>query len=120
MHELSICGAIVDTVRDHAPNRPVRSVNLVIGHFRQVVPDTLQHCWSMRTDDTELDGCTLSIRPIPAVIDCAACGASSTLTQPILVCHECGSGDVTLVSGDEFLIESIDLHPTASPTEEHI
>ena len=120
MHELSICGAIVDTVNEHAGTQPVRRVNLVIGHFRQIVPETLQYCWTMRTGDTQLAGCELAITSIPAVVDCRACGVATTLSNPILVCGGCGSGDVALVSGDEFLIESIDLRPLNSSSEEHI
>ncbi len=116
MHELSICGALLDTVEEHAAGASVRQVNLRIGHFRQVVPETLQYCWEMRTSGSRLDGCVLEITSVPAVIECASCGQSSTLTDPILVCHHCGSSDATLTSGDEFLIESIDLTSTTAET----
>lgn len=117
MHELSICGAIVDTVNEHAAGAPVGRVNLRIGHFRQVVPDTLLYCWQMRTADTPLAHTELCITEVPAVVACATCATSSTLTHPILVCHNCDSSDVTMTSGDEFLIESIDLATTPAMKE---
>jgi hydrogenase nickel incorporation protein HypA/HybF len=87
----------------------VRRVSLRVGHFRQVVPDTLQHCWRLHTDGGPLDGCELAVAWIPAVVRCAACGANTQLERPILRCGTCRSSDVVLVSGEEFLIESIDV-----------
>lgn len=111
MHELSLCGAIVDTVNEHSGGRPVTSVNLTIGHFRQVVPETLQFCWEMRTKDTELESTALHIEAIPAVIECDECGDKTTLTHPILRCGSCDSAKTTMLTGEEFLIQSIDLEP---------
>ena len=54
MHELSLCNAIAATVTEHAAGRPIRSVRLQIGAFRQVVPDTLRFCWSARIANTVL------------------------------------------------------------------
>ena len=42
MHELSLSGAIVNTVVKHAAGRPVSLVSLRVGALRQVVPDTLE------------------------------------------------------------------------------
>lgn len=116
MHELSLCGAIVDTVDEHAAGRQVRTVNLTIGHFRQVIPDTLRFCWDMRIKDTPLEGCVLAITQVPAVIECRDCDHSTTLQHPVLRCGDCGGVSVTMISGEEFLIESIDLH-TAKPNQ---
>lgn len=109
MHELSICGAIVDTVTEHAGGRPVNRVRLQIGHLRQVVPETLRFCWSARTEGTPFEGCELEIDHVPAVVTCNACKARTTLDDPVLRCGTCGSLDVALQSGEEFLIESIDV-----------
>ena len=111
MHELSLCGAIIDTVEEHAGGRPVRCVRLRIGHFRQVVPEAMGHAWALRTSGSTLDGSVLEIDHVAPVIDCRACGASTTLDQPRLRCGACGGREVTLVSGDEFLVESIDVEP---------
>lgn len=109
MHELSICRAISDTVVDHAAGRPVRSVRVRIGHFRQVVPDTLAYCWGLHTSATELEGCALELDEVPAAIECRSCGATTTLDLPVLRCGGCSGTDVALVTGEEFLIESIEV-----------
>ena len=63
----------------------------------------------MLTEGTDLGGSKLVIEQVPAVIECDACGAETTLDVPILMCSTCESDDVTLVSGEEFLIVSFDL-----------
>ncbi len=109
MHELSLCNAIATTVTEHAAGRPIRSVRLRIGAFRQVVPDTLRFCWSARIADTVLADSSLDIVEVPAVVECRACGTATTLVDPLLICDACGARDVELISGEEFLIESIDV-----------
>ncbi|MDY7104395.1 MAG: hydrogenase maturation nickel metallochaperone HypA [Actinomycetota bacterium] len=109
MHELSLCRAIADTARDHAGGRELARVTVRIGHLRQVVPDTLHHCWGLTVDDTPLAGCELVIEHVPAVAACRACGARTTLDQPVLRCASCDGRDLVLESGDEFLVASIDV-----------
>lgn len=109
VHELSICSAIARTAQEHAGGRAVRRIRLRVGHFRQVVPGTLAYCWELQTRGGPLEGCALDVEHVPAVIRCRSCGADTTLEHPVLVCGSCGGTDVALVSGEEFLIESIDV-----------
>lgn len=109
MHELSICNSIVDIVTKHAEERPVRSVHVRVGALRQIVPDTLVYCWSLVSKDTVLDGSQLQVESIPARIQCSECDHTTTLTAPVLRCESCDSQAVTLVTGEEFLITSLEL-----------
>jgi hydrogenase nickel incorporation protein HypA/HybF len=109
VHELSLCQAVVGTVTDHAEGRRVTAVRLRIGHFRQIVPDTMKFCWSLQVAESPLAGSVLHIDEVPAVAECRACGDSTTLTDPVVACATCGSTDADLVSGEEFLVESIDV-----------
>lgn len=109
MHELSICSAIVGTTTKHANGRPVSQVTVRIGHLRQVVPDALLFGWEVLTESTELNGCELVIEQVPAVVECKVCGQTTTLDMPILACGACEGFDVRLLSGEEFLIVSMDV-----------
>jgi len=109
MHELALGQAIVDTTLRHASGRPVDSVTVRIGHLRQVVPESLEFSWEVLTDPTELHGCRLVIEQVPATVECKMCGAVTTLDMPILACGTCEGPDVTLLSGEEFLLVSMDL-----------
>ena len=54
MHELAVCEAIAETVRDRAKGRVPESVRVRIGYLRQVVPDSLVFSWEMVTAGTDL------------------------------------------------------------------
>lgn len=109
MHELAMCRAIATTVAARAEGRPVTSVRLRVGHLRQVVPDTLAYCWGLHTRNTALDGSRLEVDHVPAAVRCRRCGSGTALDAPILRCSGCGSSEVDLVSGQELLIDSIEL-----------
>ena len=72
------------------------------------VPDSLLFSWELLTDGTPLEGCELVIDHVPAVIRCTACEHETTLDMPIMLCAACESSDVTIVSGEEFLVSSIE------------
>jgi hydrogenase nickel incorporation protein HypA/HybF len=108
MHELAMCEAIVDTVTQRADGRRVDRVQVRIGYFRQVVPDSLQFSWELLTEGTDLAGCALDIDHVPAIVECRSCGSRTTLHMPILLCSACDGSDVDLLTGEEFLIASID------------
>jgi hydrogenase nickel incorporation protein HypA/HybF len=109
MHELSIAEAIAQKVRERATGRPVAAVAIRVGHFRQVVPDALEFCWTMVTDATGLEGCRLEIEQVPATVSCQDCGATTTLDVPILLCESCGGTKVTLMTGQEFMVVSLEI-----------
>ncbi len=109
MHELALCSAIADAVRKHAEGRTVETVHITIGHFRQIVPDTLRFCWQVQTEHNDLAGTELDITFVDAVIRCSGCGSETRLSDPVMICAACGSHTVELIAGEEFLIESISL-----------
>jgi hydrogenase nickel incorporation protein HypA/HybF len=109
MHELSIAEAIADKVRQRAVGRPVAAVAIQVGHLRQIVPDALEFCWTMVTDATGLEGCRLEIEQIPATISCQDCDAVTTLDAPVMVCEPCGGTNVTLLTGQEFMVVSLEI-----------
>ncbi len=112
MHELSICGSIADIATRHAAGRPVKVINVRVGQLRQIVPDTLVYCWELVSAETPLAGSRISVESVPAV---SAAGRASSVTDvgavPVLVCGGCGGFDAEIVSGEEFLITSLELDP---------
>ncbi|MEZ5096871.1 MAG: hydrogenase maturation nickel metallochaperone HypA [Nocardioides sp.] len=110
MHELSLCQSIHDIVDRARGDRVVESVHLQIGQLRQVVPDTLVYCWALVTEQGPLAGSALDIDHRPVVLDCRDCGGRTTVADAlVLTCATCGSGAIELVSGDEFLVTSLEL-----------
>lgn len=110
MHELSLCRSIHEIVDRAAAGRPVGTVHLQVGRFRQVVPDTLSYCWTMVSASSNLAGSTLAIDQVDIVLACRTCSAETSPGQELLlVCGTCGSGDVSMLTGEEFMITSLDL-----------
>jgi hydrogenase nickel incorporation protein HypA/HybF len=109
MHELALCNAIVSTAAKHADGQPVTRVTVRIGHLRQVVPDALLFSWGIVSSQSGLPDAELVIEEVPAVVECADCGGRTTLDLPVLACGLCGGFDVKLLSGEEFLMVSMDL-----------
>lgn len=110
MHELSICGSIVDIVTRHADGRRVDTIHVQVGQLRQIVPDTLVYCWSLVSADTALAGSQLAVDRVPAVLACLDCGVERVVGEsPMFGCPICGGTHLDVRSGEEFLITSLDL-----------
>jgi hydrogenase nickel incorporation protein HypA/HybF len=110
VHELSICSSIADIATRRAAGRTVVVINMRIGQLRQIVPDTLMYCWELVSADTPLAGSRISAEYVPARISCRLCGQVTEVGEvPVFACGGCGGVDVQVVSGEEFLITSLEL-----------
>jgi hydrogenase nickel incorporation protein HypA/HybF len=110
MHELSLSGAIVNTVVKHAAGRPVSLVSLRVGALRQVVPDTLDFYFGFVSKGTVCEGARLEQELVPARLRCASCEREWEIELPVFICPGCGgAGRVEVASGDEFEVESIEV-----------
>jgi hydrogenase nickel incorporation protein HypA/HybF len=110
MHELSLSGAIVNTVERHAEGRPVSVVTTRIGALRQVVPETLEFYFGFVSNGTVCEGARLEQELVPARLRCAVCGREWVIELPVFMCPDCGAGGrVEVAGGDEFLVESIEI-----------
>ena len=109
MHELSLSGAIVNTVVKHAAGRRVSVVSLRVGRLRQVVPDTLDFYFGFVAQGTVCEGARLEQELVPARVRCGACEREWELDLPIFRCPTCGGIGVEVLSGEEFEVESIEV-----------
>jgi hydrogenase nickel incorporation protein HypA/HybF len=108
MHELSITQSIVDTAREHAAGRPVRSIRVRAGRLTAVVPDSMLFCFELIVDGTELQGARLDIEQPAGRAHCSACDTEFALPDLILLCP-CGSADVRVTAGQELQIVSMEV-----------
>lgn len=112
MHEMSIAMQIVETsvaaLADHADD-VVASVHIRVGAMSNVVPEALQFAWDAATRGTRLDGASLVIEWVPAVVSCEACGQEVELPGMLMKCPSCDSLVTTLVQGRELEIMNLEL-----------
>lgn len=114
MHELSLSGAIVNTVVKHAQDRPVSVVNLRVGALRQVIPDTLDFYFGFVAKGTVCEGARLEQELVPARLHCTSCEREWEIDMPVFMCPDCGvAGRVEVASGNEFEVESIEVTEAA-------
>jgi hydrogenase nickel incorporation protein HypA/HybF len=117
MHELSLSSAIVDTVIRHADGRPVTAVQMRIGALRQVVPDSLAFYFDIVSRDTVCEGARLEQAFVPVRLRCDACTREWEIDFPIFLCPSCETGgEVQIVAGEEFEVESIEVEEVAECT----
>jgi hydrogenase nickel incorporation protein HypA/HybF len=109
VHELSLCASIYGIVERAAAGRRVSVIHLRVGQLRQVVPDTLEYCWSLVSKETALDGSALDLDVVPVTLRCRSCDREDAPRDHLLLCSQCGSTDVAVVSGEEFLLTSLEL-----------
>lgn len=109
MHELALSQELFTIVARAAQGRTVRTVELQIGAFRQVVPAALEYAWSFVVANTALAGAQLKIEEVPAVIACDE-GHVQELHSLAngLNCPKCGR-NTRIVKGEEFTVVALDL-----------
>ena len=114
MHELAVTESILNIAIDHAQRANaarVTDLNLVIGRLSSIVDDSIQFYWDILTENTLCSGSTLHFRRIPATLACLACEHHFTLEGELTPCPACGSGQVKVITGEEFYLDSIEVEP---------
>ncbi len=121
MHELSVTQSLLNVALRHADNAgavKINEVNLVIGELSQFVDDSIQFYWDMIAANTIACGAKLNFKRIPATLHCNDCGQDGPLNRAAYVCPSCGSEHLTIIGGQEFYLESIDVDLQPKTSEE--
>jgi len=124
MHELAVAREIVGVAERHAGGLAVSVVRVKVGCLRQVVPEYLGFYFEVCARDTSCGGAELEWERIPSLLRCGACGAEwdpapppARADQELLVdfrCPGCRGGDHSVISGDELVVESIEVEEPAA------
>ncbi len=115
MHELSVCqGMIRQLVQIAAEHKAVgiSKVVLRIGPLAGVEPHLLEQAFPIASAGTVAAGASLVMEPLPIRVRCRQCGAESEAEPNRLLCAACGDWHTQLISGDEMLLASVELHQT--------
>jgi hydrogenase nickel incorporation protein HypA/HybF len=116
VHELSVSSAIVDTVVRHAEGRRVTAVHVKLGHLRQVAPASLAFYFELVARETVCEGARLDQELVPAALRCEDCAHAWELDMPFFRCPQCGSAAVTIESGEELEVTSIEVEEVSACT----
>ncbi len=112
MHELAVCQALMEQVdavaRDQCADR-VASIHLGIGPLSGVEPHLLQHAFPLASAGSVAADADLVVNILPVVVSCQRCGSDSEALPSRLLCAHCGDWRTSLVSGDELLLQSVEV-----------
>lgn len=115
MHELSICQSIIDQVTRVAEQHHGSSVDkiyLQVGPLSGVEPELLRSAFPLARVNSVASHAELIVHTLPVTVVCSSCGAMTQTTANRLLCGSCGDWQTRLVSGDELLLERVELHQT--------
>jgi hydrogenase nickel incorporation protein HypA/HybF len=80
-----------------------------VGEFSGVDADLLQLAFEELAVETHARGAVLSVCRVPLQAQCGRCAAIFDVAGFRFVCPKCHSMEVTVVRGDELLLDSITL-----------
>ena len=120
MHELSVCIALLDKIQQIAAERGATSVSRIVvklGPLSGVEAPLLQNAYPLAAAGTVAENAELMIDVAPVRVRCSQCGAESDAEPNRLLCRECGDFRTNIVSGDELLLERVELETPDAPRQ---
>jgi len=112
VHELSLAQALVEQVDALvAQYRAQRAIliHLRVGPLAGVVPELLAEAFPLAAAGSAAATAQLAFTPSPLRVRCLNCGGEGEASPNHLVCAQCGDWHTQVISGDELLLESVEL-----------
>jgi len=112
LHELGVTESIARIVLRHADMNGaerVLKVNVRLGELAGIVDHFVSFYWDLVTRDTIAQGAELNFIKVPAKAHCNSCGEEFRIREYDLTCPRCGELAGEIISGREFLVESIEI-----------
>ena len=111
MHELTITNSILSIILQKAREAKVRQitkVDLRIGRLTGFVPECIQLQFDILSRNTIAAGASLSFNQPPTKLHCRKCHINYTSDSFDLICPQCHSMEIDILSGSELYIESME------------
>ena len=112
MHELSVCLALLEQIQRIAAEQDaqrVTRIELNVGPLSGVESDLLKSAWPIAAAGTVAEHAELFVDDAEIVVRCTVCNAETIATANKLLCGECGEFRTSLVSGDEMILQRLEV-----------
>ena len=109
MHEMGLAHGILEVVLEAAKGENVHRIDLSIGKGQIVMRDSLEFSFSLVAEGTPAAGARFAVTELPLVVRCGQCGGENEADTPPWNCRRCGSSNTQIVSGDEFMVDAVEL-----------
>lgn len=117
MHEFAVCQSLLSQVEQVAHQNGADRVSrivLEVGPLSGVVPELLNRAFQVARLGGIAARAELSIELSEIRVRCQRCDRESTVRANNLLCAHCGDYHVTLQSGDELMLKSVELQKTTN------
>jgi len=114
MHELSVCLSLLQQMESIARQHNAATIDQVflkVGPLSGVEPELLRKAYPLAVAGTVAEKAELFIEYGEVIVTCTECGAESPAKPNRLLCAACGDFRTRLISGDEMILERIELTP---------
>lgn len=111
MHEIALVEKLVSVLERETASAEigeVKTVYLELGKLRYIAPQVLTTCFRYMPKPEKLRKAKLDITVLPVKIKCLDCGGENIVEEFASCCKSCHSGNVRVVSGDEFNLKGIE------------
>jgi hydrogenase nickel incorporation protein HypA/HybF len=115
MHELSLTQSVVAAITERFGDARVSVVRLEIGKLSGVVVDSIRFCFDLVAEGTPVQGARLEIDEPAGAARCRDCAGEFTVDDPIVLCPDCDSANVAVLSGRDLLIKSVEVSSACAP-----
>jgi len=112
VHELAVAQALVEQVEAVIVQHAAMQSSLIrvhIGPLAGVVPELLATAFPLAAAGSRAEHAELEFSHAPITVRCQTCGAETEAAMNRLLCGACGDWHTQIVSGDELLLESVEL-----------
>jgi hydrogenase nickel incorporation protein HypA/HybF len=121
VHELAVAQALVEQVDAVINQHQASSASMIrvrIGPLAGVVPELLASAFPLAAAGSRMEHAALEFTHAPIRVHCQTCDAETEATMNRLICGACGDWHTQIISGDELLLESVELETAPSLTPE--
>lgn len=115
MHELSVCYALLQSVERIVAERNADSVSTIvlkIGPLSGIEVPLLRRAYPLAAKGTVAESAQLIFETGDVIVRCNQCGSETAVPANRLLCTSCGDFRTQLVSGDEMLLQRVELEGT--------
>ena len=118
MHELSVCIALLDQVERIARERRAQKVSAItisVGPLSGIEAALLRQAYPLAAAGTVAKDAELRIGTADVIVSCRSCGHESSALPNRLLCARCGDFRTRVVSGDDMILERVELENSGAP-----
>jgi len=112
VHELAMAQALVEQVEAVINQHGATQACLIrvrIGPLAGVMPELLASAFPLAAAGSRMEHAELEFSHAPIQVHCQTCGADTEAAMNRLICGACGDWHTQIISGDELLLESVEL-----------